>query len=295
MTRCQHGWKREAALVIVAVVCVISCSHGPSDGSALPLSSEPAASGTTAPSASATASRASVPKDPLAAFELVRVVLQDPRCQNCHPPGETPIQGDEGRPHDQNVVRGPAGDGPPGEACSTCHGLSNPPASYGSNIPPGAPGWRMPGPEMKMVFVGMSSRSTVSAAQGLEAKRGQGLYGSLAPRFPGPARPLGMVTRSRSAAGGRPPRRFRGRVQRLGRRRRALPAIARRSGCGFARPAEFALTVECAAFALCSFWHGVLIAVGVCCCFHRGCERLRREPTVPQRTSGASRPPGGAA
>ncbi len=157
MTRCQHGWKREAALVIVAVVCVISCSHGPSDGSALPLSSEPAASGTTAPSASATASRASVPKDPLAAFELVRVVLQDPRCQNCHPPGETPIQGDEGRPHDQNVVRGPAGDGPPGEACSTCHGLSNPPASYGSNIPPGAPGWRMPGPEMKMVFVGMSS------------------------------------------------------------------------------------------------------------------------------------------
>src|SRR6185436_15271942 len=67
----------------------------------------------------------------LAAFETVRAVFQHPRCQNCHPAGDAPLQGDEGRPHNQNVQRGPKGEGMVGLECATCHGAANPPAAYG--------------------------------------------------------------------------------------------------------------------------------------------------------------------
>jgi cytochrome c5 len=93
----------------------------------------------------------------LAAFETVRGVLQHPRCQNCHPAGDAPLQGDDGHVHSQNVLRGPTGEGMVGENCSTCHGPSNPPSAYGAHIPPGnVKGWRMPTPETKLVFVGMA-------------------------------------------------------------------------------------------------------------------------------------------
>jgi hypothetical protein len=93
----------------------------------------------------------------LAAFETVRTVLQNPRCQNCHIPGEAPLQFNDGLVHAQNVVRGPDGKGAPGLPCSTCHGAANPPASYGAHVPPGAPNWHLPPPEHKMVFIGLSS------------------------------------------------------------------------------------------------------------------------------------------
>lgn len=93
----------------------------------------------------------------LAAFETVRSVLQHARCQNCHPSGDAPLQGDEGHPHLQNVMRGPEGKGMPGEECTTCHGPANPPDSYGMHIPPGVEtGWRMPKPDEKLVFVGVA-------------------------------------------------------------------------------------------------------------------------------------------
>lgn len=93
----------------------------------------------------------------LAAFETVRSVVQHPRCQNCHPAGDTPLQGDEGRPHQQFVLRGPKGHGMAGAECTTCHGPTNAPNSYGALMPPGASvGWHMPPPEMKMVFVGVA-------------------------------------------------------------------------------------------------------------------------------------------
>lgn len=96
----------------------------------------------------------------LAAFETVRAVFQHPRCQNCHPAGDIPLQGDEGRPHAQNVRRGPKGEGVAGAECTTCHGAANPPDSYGQFTPPGnVKGWHMPPPEMKMVFVGLSPRA----------------------------------------------------------------------------------------------------------------------------------------
>lgn len=93
----------------------------------------------------------------LAAFETVRSVLQHPRCQNCHPRGDAPLQGDDGHPHTQNVQRGPDGHGMVGERCTTCHGPMNPPDSYGIHQPPGiATGWRMPKPEERLVFVGVA-------------------------------------------------------------------------------------------------------------------------------------------
>ena len=93
----------------------------------------------------------------VAAFETIRAVLQHPRCQNCHIPGEAPLQFDEGRPHGQNVRRGPSGKGSVGFGCGTCHFSANSPASYGLHIPPGAPNWHLPPPERKMVFIGLSS------------------------------------------------------------------------------------------------------------------------------------------
>jgi len=92
----------------------------------------------------------------LAAFATVQAVLQHPRCQNCHIPGDAPLQLDAGIEHPQHVQRGAHGEGAPGLPCTTCHGTSNLPASYGPHMPPGAPGWRLPPPDRKMVFIGLS-------------------------------------------------------------------------------------------------------------------------------------------
>lgn len=93
----------------------------------------------------------------VAAFETVRAVLQHPRCQNCHIPGDAPLQLDAGVPHAMGVVRGPQGGGAPGLPCATCHATANPPASYGARTPPGAPNWHLPPPEHKMVFINLPS------------------------------------------------------------------------------------------------------------------------------------------
>jgi len=93
----------------------------------------------------------------LAAFTTVQKVLQHPRCQNCHIPGDVPLQFDAGLPHAQNVKRGAVGRGVPGLSCSACHGTRNPPVSYGANMPPGAPSWKLPPPSRKMVFINLSA------------------------------------------------------------------------------------------------------------------------------------------
>ena len=92
----------------------------------------------------------------VAAFSTVQQVLQHPRCQNCHIPGDAPLQFDAGLPHAMAVARGPQGHGAPGLPCATCHGESNPPASYGPNAPPGAPHWGLPPPDHKMAWFGLS-------------------------------------------------------------------------------------------------------------------------------------------
>ncbi len=112
--------------------------------------SPPTTTSTTAPVPTAS--------EALAAWETVRGVLQHPRCQNCHPAGDQPLQGDDSHVHQQNVQRGPEGRGMVGMQCSTCHGPANPSANFGRHIPPGSPDeWHMPKPEEKLVFVGVPS------------------------------------------------------------------------------------------------------------------------------------------
>jgi hypothetical protein len=91
----------------------------------------------------------------VAAFTTVQQVFQHPRCQNCHIPGDAPLQYDAGVPHAMAVVRGPEGHGVEGLECATCHGNANSPASYGLNAPPGAPHWGLPPPDQKMAWIGL--------------------------------------------------------------------------------------------------------------------------------------------
>ena len=88
-----------------------------------------------------------------AAFLQVYRVLTSPRCQNCHPVGDAPLQGDDGHVHLQNVRRGVDGHGVTAMRCDTCHQTANLP---GAHMPPGNPKWALPRPDEKMVFVGRS-------------------------------------------------------------------------------------------------------------------------------------------
>lgn len=90
------------------------------------------------------------------AFATIQQVFQHPRCQNCHIPGDAPLQYDAGLRHTMGVQRGPEGKGGPGLPCTTCHGNENAPATYGTNAPPGAPNWHLPPPDHKMAWIGLS-------------------------------------------------------------------------------------------------------------------------------------------
>ena len=85
------------------------------------------------------------------AFLQVHKVFTSPRCQNCHPSGDAPLQGDDSHPHLQFVKRGKDGHGVYGMRCDTCHQSTN---LAGDHMPPGNPKWSLPTPERKMVFVG---------------------------------------------------------------------------------------------------------------------------------------------
>ena len=111
----------------------------------------------------------------LAAFETVRAVFQHPRCQNCHIPDDAPLQYDQGQRHAQFVMRGPTGHGAIAMECATCHGESNPPASYGERAPPGAPNWHLPGPDAKMVFIGLRPRELCQTIKNRGATGGKDL------------------------------------------------------------------------------------------------------------------------
>jgi hypothetical protein len=88
-----------------------------------------------------------------AAFLQLYRVLTSPRCQNCHPAGDTPLQGDDSHVHIQNVKRGADGHGVTAMRCDTCHQTVNLP---GAHMPPGNPKWALPPQEHKMVFTGRS-------------------------------------------------------------------------------------------------------------------------------------------
>jgi mono/diheme cytochrome c family protein len=88
------------------------------------------------------------------AFQQVYKVLMSPRCMNCHPAGDRPLQGDDSHIHIMNVQRGKDGKGIYALKCSNCHQPQNVP---GVHTPPGNPKWQLPPADMKLVFQGRSA------------------------------------------------------------------------------------------------------------------------------------------
>ncbi len=80
----------------------------------------------------------------LALFNEAAKVITHPRCVNCHPAGDRPLQGEDGHPHVPPVTRGPAGIGAVAMQCTNCHG----PANYDPARVPGHPLWHLAPIEM---------------------------------------------------------------------------------------------------------------------------------------------------
>ena len=77
-----------------------------------------------------------------ALFAEIGKVLQHPRCVNCHPRTDRPLQGEAGALHQPLVVRGAGGMGAAGMVCITCHNADN-----FRNVP-GHPRWHLAPAEM---------------------------------------------------------------------------------------------------------------------------------------------------
>lgn len=93
----------------------------------------------------------------VALFQEAGKVIQHPRCVNCHPATDRPLQGANMRPHQPPVVRGDGGMGLPGMQCTTCHSAENTPvvgqADTVKSIP-GNPAWHLA--PIEMAWVGKS-------------------------------------------------------------------------------------------------------------------------------------------
>jgi len=88
------------------------------------------------------------------AFEKVYAVLMSPRCMNCHPKGDVPLQGDDSHIHAMLPKRGKDGKGLYAMKCANCHQPEN---TAGLHAPPGNPNWHLPPSNMKMVFEGKTA------------------------------------------------------------------------------------------------------------------------------------------
>ncbi|MFP2929210.1 Isoquinoline 1-oxidoreductase subunit [Pyxidicoccus sp. 3LG] len=85
-------------------------------------------------------------------LEASRVFLH-PRCANCHPAGDVPLQGMDWQPHDPPAVRGPEDKGAVGMECTSCHQDRN----LEHARVPGAPNWHLA--PIEMAWVGKSPRA----------------------------------------------------------------------------------------------------------------------------------------
>lgn len=75
------------------------------------------------------------------AFMQVYQVLMSPRCMNCHPSGDVPLQGDDSHLHTMFPKRGADGKGLYAMKCANCHQPEN---TVGVHTPPGNPNWHLP-------------------------------------------------------------------------------------------------------------------------------------------------------
>jgi hypothetical protein len=87
---------------------------------------------------------AETPARSAALFTELGKVLTHPRCVNCHPAGDRPLQGEAGRLHQPPVARGADGHGLPAMRCSICHQQAN----FDPARVPGHPEWHLAPREM---------------------------------------------------------------------------------------------------------------------------------------------------
>lgn len=78
-----------------------------------------------------------------ALFEEMGKVLTHPRCVNCHPAGDRPLQDDNSHPHQPPVIRGVDNFGAPAMRCTTCHGSKNFDFGGGRGSLPGNEAWHL--------------------------------------------------------------------------------------------------------------------------------------------------------
>lgn len=87
-----------------------------------------------------------------ALFTEAAKVITHPRCMNCHPAGDRPLQGNDKHLHQPLVVRGEGDHGVPGNQCQACHTDSNFDHRAGPGISfqsiPGHPRWGLAPIEM---------------------------------------------------------------------------------------------------------------------------------------------------
>ena len=102
-------------------------------------------------------------------FKLVYDTLMHPRCLNCHPAGDAPLQYDTSVPHGQNITRRSEKNGLP---CSACHREKN---GDKPNTPPGAPNWHLPPEATPMVFQGRTPKQLCEQLKDPRATGGKDL------------------------------------------------------------------------------------------------------------------------
>ena len=88
-----------------------------------------------------TISPATVPTE---SFDRIMSVLTHPRCMNCHPSDNIPMQGLDGHMHYFSISGGEDGEGFASLKCFSCHQDKNNPNSG----VPGAPHWKLAPPSM---------------------------------------------------------------------------------------------------------------------------------------------------
>jgi hypothetical protein len=128
-----------AQLAVLAVTGVAALAVNSAVGARRAPVELPAAAPDTLRPVAAFASIAHPRARAVALFVEMGKVLQHPRCVNCHPAGDRPLQTDSMRPHEPLVVRGADGHGAPGMRCETCHHAAN----YDPARVPGHPQWHL--------------------------------------------------------------------------------------------------------------------------------------------------------
>ena len=129
MTRALRGWRIAMALVVVSTVTTIGTQRATAEQ----------ANGASLRPVSAFDSITDKGQRSIALFKEAGKVIQHPRCVNCHPVGDVPLQTNAGRPHEPLVVRGADGHGAPGMQCDTCHHDAN----FDPARVPGHPQWHL--------------------------------------------------------------------------------------------------------------------------------------------------------